>query len=691
MKTMKFVSCLIGLAACGAVWGAADAFDRTAAEGAAKLVLASVAEDVLAGGETARTNLVAMLLSDPGRFRVVESARVALKDPYRKGLEARYAAEAARVLARLARPRTAEEAFPAAFREKAARLNDGAAERSANEVYPKLFAAARTEACREQAKMLAATVHPTEAEVDTVAADMLRKLLVVRLIANQKTPVFEENVGYISEHLAGPLIEEALAQKKRQTETVQTVHPLSFAPAAIERELVQQLGKTLETARRQAKPEAWVYGFFPSVTGGVVRASAVKAALDHAADGVNEAKIEIREEDVLAAFAKEPAAHTKRATSERKFAQELAQRVRAEGLAAAVAKAPAAERSDFTAFVQAQPEKGNHPLANAVRRRVSDDLMPQVRAIRAKGAENQFKSTYPSLADRTWRPDGMLADAVCERHDYKIAVRGWRELAGLESLAALGRGQTFLEETDALADTAMEATFDRARGARTAQMKDVQKEGTALGKVLRASVGSGGKVPTLEEIIVDLTARVEAAWAAEQMRVVWGRVPKEQQPANAEEHYRDLFPSVRTRIEEKAKALRESLEKPQQPEQPSNPEEQLLPVEVPCELVLDWRKGEIIVELQVDGKVRQKATCSADPAKYATGLKEMRLALAEELKKTLKARPGTESVKFAVSVRNEFVYCGTAETLLRALAEAVGAIGIPIASGSDALGWTYGK
>ena len=691
MKTLKLLSSLLCFCACGAVGAATDAFDRTAAEGAAKLVLASVAEDVLAGGEVARTNLVAALLADPGRFRAASSARAALKDPYRKALETRYAAEAARVLARLARPRTADEAFPTDFREKASRLPDGTAERSADEVYPTLFAAARTEACAQQAKTLVATVHPTEAEVDAFSVDEVKRLLVVRLIANQKTPVFEENEGYISERLAVPLIEEALAQKKRQAETVRSVHPLSFAPTAIEAELVRHLGKTLETARQQAKPDQWVYGFFPSVTNVVVREAAVKAAFDHAADGVNDAPIEIREAEVLAAFAKNPSAHAKRAASERAFAQELAGRVRTAGLAAAVAKAPEAEREAFTAFVQAQPEKGNHPLAQAVRRRVSDDLMPQVRAIRAKGAENQFKTTYPSLSDRTWHPDGPLADAVCERHDYKIAVRGWRDLSGLESVAAAGRGHTFLEETDALADTAMEAAFDRARGARTAQMKDVQKEGTALGRVLRASVGTGGKVLTLDEIIAELTTRVETAWAGEQMQVVWGRVPKEQQPPNAAEQHQALFPSVRARIEEKAKALRESLEKPPQPDQPPSSEEQKLPVEVPCELVLDWRKGEIVVELQVDGKVRQKATCSADPSKYASGLKEMRQALSDELKKTLQARPGTESVKFAVSVRNEFVYCGTAETLLRALAEAVGAIGIPIASGSDALGWTYGK
>ena len=687
---MKIVWLTVALSVGMNVLAAVDAFDRTAAEGAAKLVLASVAEEVLAGGEGAKTNLVGALLGDPARFRSAELAKTALKDPYRRDLERRYAAEAERVLARLARPRSVAEAFPAAFREQAARLPDGAAEHSVAEVYPRLFTAARAEACAAQAKTLSATVHPTEAEVDSISADELRRLLVERLVANQKVPVFEENVGFISEKLAVPIIEEAQAQKRRQAEAVRRMHPLAYAPGAIGREFVKNLGDTIRAEIARAKSGEWVYGFFPSVTNAVVRECAEKAALQHAADGVGEVTFEVAESEVLADLARDPAAHAKRGASEKLFAAKLAEQVREAGIAAAVARAPAAEREEFAAYVRGTEAKGKGPLAAAVRRRVADDLMPKVRAIREQGATKQFAATYPSVADGTWHPDGGLADSVCERHDYKIAVKGWRELPGLESVAAPGRGKVFLEETDGMADSAVLAAFDRARSARTAQLKAVQKSGTELGRKLKTMVGAGGEVPTLEEIVKELTALVESDWEAGRERVLWANVPAEKRPRNFGEQHRELFPSVKARIEEKAKALRESLEKPQQPDAPSDSKE-LLPVEVPCELVLDWRKGEIQVELQVDGKVRQKASCSADPAKYAGELKKIRQALAEELKRTLKTRQGTESVKFAVSVRNEFVYCGTAETLLRALAEAVGAIGIPIASGSDALGWTYGK
>jgi len=671
-------------------FAAVDTFDRTASEGAAKLVLASVAEDVLAGGEIARTNLVGALLADPARYRVAETAKNDLRGTYREGLERRYAVEAERVLARLARPRSAAEAFPAAFREQSGKLPGGASERSANDVYPKLFASARSEACATQAKTLAATVHPTEVEVDTCSNDDLRKILTERLVANQQTPVFEENVGYISEKLVVPMIEAANAQKRRQSEAVKRMHSSAYAPSAIGKELVQQLGDTIRKELAQAKPGEWVYGFFPSVTNTVVRECAEQGALQRAADGVDAAKVEVAEAEVLAAFAKEPSAHAKRGASEKLFAEQLSGRVREAGLAAAVALAPAAERDEFSAFVGAEAAKGKGPLAAAVRRKVADDLMPKVRAIRIMGAAKQFEQTYPTLADGTWHPDGAMTDAVSERHDYKIAVKGWRDLPGLESVSAPGRGKVFLEESDQLADASMVAIFDRARGARTAQLKDVQKEGSALGRKLKAAVSAGGEVPKLEEIIQELTALVVTAWEGERERVLWANVPEAKRPKNSSEQHRELFPSVKARIEEKAKALRESLEKPQQPDQPSDSQE-VMPVEVPCELVLDWRKGEIVVELLVDGKRRKQAKCPADPSKYAAALKEVRAELSKELQKTLRERKGTESVKFAVAVRNEFVYCGTAETLLRALAEAVGEVGLPISAGSDALGWVFGK
>lgn len=688
MRRITVVLALLALSAAGV---SRDAFDRTAAEGAARIVLNAIAGEALTGGAAAKAQLVAAMMGDPGKYTVAAKAREGLKDDFRRWLEQKYAAEAAKVLERLARPGKPEDAFTAEFREKAVVMPSATAEKSLSDVYPGAFEAARIEACRQQAATLQATVRPSEEEVERLSAEELRKVLSDRLAKEQKTPVFEENLAYISEQIAQPMVEEAKRQRDWQVESVRRDRPDGYAPAVIQRALVERLARKVEDRRQKAKDGKWVYGFFPSVTNSVVVERSEKVAMQRAVDGVQELQLSVDASEVGKRFTQEPEKHAKRDASEREISAMLEGRVREAALAAVCAKAPEGERAQFGEFVRARSDKGAY--AAAVHRRVGEDLMPQVRRIREEFARRQFSTTYPTVADGTWFPDGGTVDAFCERHDYKAAVRGWREQKELDQLAAAGKGKTFLEEADGLVDAGVQSAFDRANSARNAQLKFVQREGGEMQRRLKAADAS---LPKLEEVVAELTKAVEGDWTEAREKVLWNGV--KERPKNAAEQHRELFPSVRERIVEKAKAMLEQAEKekeeqkPKTPDQPdSSPsEEELVPVEVPCEIVLDWQRGNITAELLVDGKTRKKMSFDANPERYAEGIRKACSELSEELRKSIRVRKSsTESVKFAVVVRNDFVYCGTAEALLRALVDAVGAEGIAISAGSEALNWRF--
>ena len=675
MNILKNIICACAAVAAAAAHAAdgAGEFDRASAEGAAELVLRELSREVLDGGKAAES-LGAKMLASPGEYRRRDQAKKDLESAYVKDLEARYAAEAMKVLERLSRPKKLQDAFSADFLKEASTLGADETARSLREKYGSVFDAARKTACGKQAEGLQAKVRPTEQEVDSTPPERLREALAARIAENQDSPVFEENLSFISERLAGPMVDEALKQRKSQQDSVRRTRVDGYAPSVLEANLARHVRIFVAERMRDAKEGEWVYAVFPSVTNDLVRTQARKVALSRAADSAAEAKIGEGAEDLIGKAVEEnPAKHVRREESMKLFEPLFAAELREAAMKDVFARAPESEKPEFRGFVEANAEKGE--FADKVRERVRNEFLPLVGKVRDSMARRQFADFHPLLADGTWFPGGGLVDSVCASHEYRQLVQKWRELPGVEGAKGGSEAEVLLEETAKLADESVSANFERARSARTCQLGLVDPAAKRVGEAL-ASLAKAGNKFTLHNAVAALTEAVKKDWTAKRDDVVWKGVPCEKRPANAEAHFAELFPSVLKKIEETAKKIIERLSQPEPEEKP--PEEkppQDTPseeekLEIECEVRFERRGDDKVAIVLVEDGRRFASFDFADSRRHyrknlGAAVEKVRAAMGDRLSR-IAGKDGTK-LTLTISVADEYMYFGTVSETIEAL------------------------
>jgi len=537
-------------------------FDRTAAEGAARITIdraaAAIAERGLPKGSLARA-----MLADPAAHRTREASKKACREIWGRSAEESFRKEAAAVLERLSLEGDFHLEMPKGA--KAAMFGK----------FEDAFGAERETAVAEQAKTLATAIRPDEEEFEKKDDESLRREMAERIVAEQKTAVFEENLDTVATEIADPIIASGHAERKRQIEYLKRARSDAASPKRLAGELSEKLAANVEERRKKAKPsEAW--GVFPSVAKKTLAQVVEKRMTDRLVAHVESVRIDVSPEKVEAMVASNPGAHAKAKASERIFAALYAERTLSEALEKAVAAADPDDRAELREYLASLAD-GDAPL-KAVDRVVRRDVMPKWREARETLAKKASAATWPSLADGTWFPPAELADATAARSDYDEAVRLWRKMDAMKELAEANGGRVLLEETERDADMKVSSAFGRARSAIAAQnaiVDEVHPEILADARARKASFFR--RTPDLAAITEMLTASTEKEWAETREATLW---PDGKAPANADEQHAALFPSVRRKIELLARQILEEMNtpaaersKPAEPAPKEKPEE----------------------------------------------------------------------------------------------------------------------
>ena len=385
---MKRLVLLLSVLAAGFCAGQSADLDRASAELAASLVLKDLREELRAKPADAAALRDAML-ADPASNADPADAERNMALAHSNALARSFAGEARALLDRLAAPSPRDARFGAAFLADAEAAPPDAIAAASAAAFPAAFRKAREEAVRAQAGTLDAKVRPEPAEVESLPRDELARALSARSEAAQGFAVFHENRAYIEKSLAGPILDDAFAQRDAQREAVRRAGASApgFAPSAIGTNVVAALLAHL-AERRAADPNAFVYGPFPSATGEVARAAAESRAAARFAESAGAAAVPLDEAALRSAIAANPAAHRRRDDSLAAFEPALRDRVREAATADPLARAPAAERDECAAFLR--DRAASDALARPVADRVRSQLRPRLEALRASFADEQF-------------------------------------------------------------------------------------------------------------------------------------------------------------------------------------------------------------------------------------------------------------------------------------------------------------
>ena len=528
-------------------------FDRSAAEGAARITFARARRELVSEGPSEGVLRTAML-ADPTRFRTREAAEAACRTLYADAAQRQYDARCAQVRRDLALPEDFAVDFTTEDRDRLAAK------------FPGAFDAERRAAVAAQAQGLMSATRPTEAEFEAKDEATLRQEMTARVIAEQKTPVFEENVNYISERIVDPVLASARNERKRQTEYLMRARSESVAPSRLAADLKTRLEGNV--AERAKKDGAAAWGVFPSVLSDALPQAVARRTRDRLTGQLERETLEISAEDILRVLSENPAAHVRQEESAKVFRGLYADTLVKAALARCVADAPEAERAELKEFLDRSV--GDEAVVKATDQTLRREVMPKWRKARAEAAVRQADKTWPTLGDGTWYPPAELADATVARSDYAASVKAWRGLAGMEALAkAEGAGQV-MEEADARADFKVAKAFELARSAIAAQNTIVDGAHPRLVESLKKDSGGLFKSkPDVKTIAACLVQMTEEKWAETRATTLW---PDGQLPANADAQHAALFPSVRRKIELLAKAILEELAEPR-PEEEKKPEE----------------------------------------------------------------------------------------------------------------------
>lgn len=547
------LSCLMLASALSA--GNAE-FDRTAAEGAARITMERYVRELREKG-LQKGVLESEMLADPGRF----ASRAGAEGECRAIYLAKAGQAFTNKLEEVKRSLSLDDSFKFDFAD--------ADKAAVGSNFPKAFEAERRSAVDTQAKRLVGATRPSEAEFEEKSDDVLRREMTERVVKEQKTPVFEENLAYISAKIVDPVIAGARDEAKRQREYLMRARSDAFAPSRLKRDLEARLkANVAQRAKDVPAEEAW--GIFPSVLSKSLDEAVERRTVNKLKIGVDDVRIEVKTDDVAKVIAADPASHVRFSASEKAFSAVYGASVLSNGLEKVLRVTPDAEKAEFESFVAERI--GSPEIVKAVEKVVRREIMPKWKTARAEIAADAARKVWPTLEDGTWYPDAALADETLSRSDYRKMIGQWRKVDAMESLASAPGGRPVMEESAKRADERVAAAFELARTALAAQNKIVDStHDSVLAEAKAAKASAFKKTPDLEAIVAMLTEATAAKWGETRVATIWGDGEK---PANADEQHTELFPSVKKKIELIARKILEEMNMPEpKPDKQSEPEQ----------------------------------------------------------------------------------------------------------------------
>lgn len=579
-------------------------FEETANRGAFDIAAGREKARLVAEGP-AKGALAKAMLAKPEAFVKADASKDAAWGVYQAMLEAEYAGLCKQAGERLGLKAT-DAVFGAEDLERAKTRFDGQ------------YADERAAACAEQAASLVGIVKPSEAEFETKDEGALKREMSAKVAAQQTTPVFEENLGYISQKIVEPVFESAKRERKRQGEYLRRAKSDAYAPSALAKDLADKLALSVKERKAKADDPTVAWDVFPSVTNVTLRNAVHRRTMDRVAAKVAEIPFEVRQDEVAKTMASDRAKHRKAGESKNVFRRTWALGLCMPSVVAVQAEAPEAERKELGDYLA--KNTSDEVVAKAVGKRIDEDLLPKLDEVRRNLADAEFVKTWPTLADRTWWPDAETADKTAARSDFKAAVQAWREMPNL----ALAKGEDAMEESSDRADKSVVAAFETARGAVAAQTKIVDEvHPTVLGEAQERKDSFWSRTPDFGKVVAMLTEAVEARWGETKVGTLW---PKGKAPKNADEQHAELFPSVKKRIELVAKSIMAEINKPEPEEQPEDP--------LMLYSIVVSREGErVTVKLDQGGKTLVEKKAKAQMGDFRGAIRDVGEKLGKEILK----------------------------------------------------------
>lgn len=628
--------------------------DRATAELAASLVLAKLNEEIYSEADNS-TPVFEAMVADTATHAEPNVSKEKLQNVYTSAIKERYKEEAIVILDRLAAPKSRAEVFGEAFLELAQQPSEELLVNAVEHKYSSVFTSARTRACKEQAERLTATVRPSEQEVDDLSREELTSRMTERVAKAQKETVFQENLGFISEQIVAPMLNEAYKQRDEQRHYVERTSVDGYAPSRIVNELQKKLDDELARRRSSAKEGQYIYNCFPSLKKQLEEIARNRAFRLYE-DKINTLALQLDAATVQRELDASPEKHRKLEDSEKHFMPMLQKQLCEQAFQAIINAAKPDERDEVTSFIKGHNEKAQQAPAVA---RLKRELTPLLKEVRKQCAQKQFEGMYSELADGSWYPAASLVDSVCESPNFKKTLDNWRELIGLEKFARVEQQRVILEETSKLVFDKIVDGFDQGSEARSAQHRLVDNTFPAV----RNEVKNMEQLPPVEQITQIFSAKVSAAWTEERLIVIQFPEGKED-----DSRFSKLFPSTIKKIELLSKTLLEQLEKEKQEE--IKPEEKPIedPNETPpeekekilldCIIVFDRKGDSMNGAVLLSGKRIAEFNCPHNPDKFKQGrtgfVNSVAGALAQEVQKA--AVDKLVSLTVTIDVRDDLVY-----------------------------------
>lgn len=606
-------------------------FDRSAAEGAARIAVKSIKERILKSTAWSK-DLKEAMLADPAKAAKRADAEKLCREIFLKASAEELKKEVNTVFARLASDLRIEDAFPTDLVASASVLTEKDKSAILNGSFKNAFSNARKEACEEQAAGIALQIRPSMIEADNDDDKALQLSLAKRIAQSQARPVFEENFKYISEQMVKPIIADARKEKKRQAEYVRRVRSDSLSPSALSADIASKLADNVSERAAQAQNKAMAWDIFPSVTNVTLRNNVERRIDRHYETSIAETPLGVTEQSLEKDILGNIKAHRSAVESERIIKTASSAKLLADALTAAVKAAPEKERAELANYLKGR--MGVVSVIKAVDTRIASDLVPLWRKTRNQIVEKQFGEVWPELNSRTWYPDAETADDISSRSDYADAVKAWRHIP---SLAPLAEGRVALEETEGKADAAVAAAFELARAAIAAQSSIVEKEMPGvLAESIKRKDSFWRSTPDLNEIVSMLTDATQKRWEESKNATLWPVAGSA--PENAQEQHSQLFPSVKKKIESIARMILKEMEKdpeerenPPEPQPPEPVESEEEPEEEVCTITFSVSGASVTVKAEKGSRVVAERTEKATAFGFEKAIKEVGAIVGREV------------------------------------------------------------
>lgn len=523
----------------------AENLKKSSSHLAAQLVVDRLRDDV-ATNNNAVADLAKAMLSDPVRYRKTGEAKILLEPEFSESIKNTFRKRVDDLLDRMAKPKTRQEYFGAEFLSKAEDPGNAFLKKVAADSYQNAFKDARKKACEEQAKRLSSAIRPTEEEVDSSDRGSLVHRIAGKLIEAKKNAIFDENVGYILNTIAGPVVVEAYNQRDMQRESYMTMPVNTYTPEFLVTNMLKNIKGEVSRIQRERKAEGhYGYGLFPSTTNNSLVAKMAKnRAIKNLTDALSNVSTNIfdrkwAEKEILTNIDK----HRNRGDSENAFRVLNSKKMEELALAEIRRKVPKNEKARFEEYF-AKDGSQNSRYTNLRWNRAGNEFWPLVVQVRNSCASNQMSKFYKKLQNKDWYPDYDVVDAISLSSDLSREWALWRKYKEFSEFSDLEKKQPIIGETSAMVNNAMRYALGAGERARSWQHYIVRN----IYHSIRSYYESTGSRPSLETVVADYEKRVTDQWLKNIAKAMEGyekAIPK----------YEKLFNSTREQIELRSKAI----------------------------------------------------------------------------------------------------------------------------------------